>query len=212
MVVIASLFLPSTLDLADRFDDPSFFEQSCHDVDADPAVVADIAERMGRPADVRHWLTIAAENGDTDAMLQLIEEYDHGDLQRCWTWVYLSQLVGTDLSQDAHYAINEDGSDYDDDVGGPLYVAGRDGVDLEPLAPEQDTTARLAAQKLFEQIEPGQSIGIFIGPEGGFTPEEIELAMNHQVQPITLGKRILRTETAGMAVLSVLMFQLEGRE
>lgn len=79
MVVIASLFLPSTLDLADRFDDPSFFEQSCHDVDADPAVVADIAERMGRPADVRHWLTIAAENGDTDAMLQLIEEYDHGD-------------------------------------------------------------------------------------------------------------------------------------
>ena len=145
MVVIASLFLPSTLDLADRFDDPSFFEQSRHYVDADPAVVADIAERMGRPADVRHWLTIAAENGDTDAMLQLIEEYDHGDLQRCWTWVYLSQLVGTDLSQDAHYAINEDGSDYDDDVGGPLYVAGRDGVDLAPLAPAQDAIAQLAA-------------------------------------------------------------------
>jgi hypothetical protein len=141
------------LDLADRFDDPSFFEQSCHDVDADPAAVADIAERMGRPADVRHWLTIAAENGDTDAMLQLIEEYDHGDLQRCWTWVYLSQLVGTDLSQDAHYAINEDGSDYDDDVGGPLYVAGRDGVDLAPLAPAQDAIAKLAAHRLFKQIE-----------------------------------------------------------
>jgi hypothetical protein len=52
-----------------------------------------------------------------------------------------------------HYAINEDGSDYDDDVGGPAYVAGRDGVDLEPLDPAQDATARLAAQKLFEQIE-----------------------------------------------------------
>ena len=51
------------------------------------------------------------------------------------------------------YAINEDGSDYDDDVGGPAYVAGRDGVDLEPLAPAQDAAARLAAQKLFEQIE-----------------------------------------------------------
>ena len=141
------------LDLADRFEDPSFFEQSCHDVDADPAAVADIAERMGRPADVRHWLTIAAENGDTDAMLQLIEEYDHGDLQRCWTWVYLSQLVGTDLSQDAHYAINEDGSDYDDDVGGTVYVAGRDGVDLVPLAPGQDAIAKLAAHRLFKQIE-----------------------------------------------------------
>ena len=67
-------------------------------------------------------------------------------------------------------------------------------------------------KKLYEQIEPGQSIGIFIGPEGGFTPEEIELAMNHQVQPITLGKRILRTETAGMTVLSILMFLLEGKE
>ena len=141
------------LDLAERFDDPSFFEQPRHDVDADPAAVAAIAERMGRPADVRHWLTLAAESGDTEAMLQLIEEYDHGDLQRCWTWAYLSRLVGTDLTQDAHYAINEDGSDYDDDVGGPAYVAGRDGVDLEPLDPAQDATARLAAQKLFEQIE-----------------------------------------------------------
>ena len=55
--------------------------------------------------------------------------------------------------QGRYYAINEDGSDYDDDVGGPAYVAGRDGVDLEPLAPAQDAAARLAAQKLFEQIE-----------------------------------------------------------
>jgi len=141
------------LDLADRFDDPSFFEQSRHDVDADPAAIAAIAERMGRTSDAKHWLTLAAERGDTDAMLQLIEEHDQGDLQRCWTWVYLSQLVGTDLTRDAHYAINEDGSDYDDDVGGPAYVAGRDGVDLEPLAPAQDAAARLAAQKLFDQIE-----------------------------------------------------------
>lgn len=112
-----------------------------------------IAERMGRTSDAKHWLTLAAESGDTDAMLQLIKEYDHADLQRCWTWVYLSRLVGTDLTRDAHYAINEGGSDYDDDVGGPAYVAGRDGVDLEPLSAEQDATARLAAQKLFEPIE-----------------------------------------------------------
>ena len=86
-------------------------------------------------------------------MLRLIEEYDHGDLARSWTWVYLSRLVGTDLSKDDHSAINEDGSEYDDDVGGPAYVAGRAGVDLEPLAPAQDAAARLAAQKLFDQIE-----------------------------------------------------------
>jgi TPR repeat protein len=105
-----------------------------HDVGADPSAVAEIAERLGRVADAKHWLTVAAESGDTDAMLRLIEEHDQGDLARCWTWVYLSRLVGTDLSKDAHYAINEDGSEYDDDVGGPAYAAGRDGVDLESIS------------------------------------------------------------------------------
>ena len=67
-------------------------------------------------------------------------------------------------------------------------------------------------KQIFETIQPGKSIGIFIGPEGGFDEAEIALAQENGISPITLGKRILRTETAGMAVLSVLMFQLEGRE
>ncbi|MBL0419794.1 hypothetical protein JI739_05470 [Ramlibacter sp. AW1] len=141
------------LDLAERFGDPSFFEQPHHDVGADPSAVAEIAERLGRVTDAKHWLTVAAESGDTDAMLRLIEEHDQSDLARCWTWVYLSRLVGTDLSKDAHYAINEDGSEYDDDVGGAAYVAGRDGVDLDPLSAEQDAAAKKAAQDLFERIQ-----------------------------------------------------------
>ena len=67
-------------------------------------------------------------------------------------------------------------------------------------------------KQIFDTIQPGKSIGIFIGPEGGFDEGEIALAQEKGISPITLGKRILRTETAGMAVLSVLMFQLEGRE
>ena len=62
---------------------------------------------------------------------------------------------------------------------------------------------------LLSEIRPGQSIGIFIGPEGGFEEKEIEAAIDAGVSTITLGKRILRTETAGLAILSVLMFQLE---
>lgn len=62
---------------------------------------------------------------------------------------------------------------------------------------------------LLGQIQPGQSVGIFIGPEGGFAPEEVEDALKAQVHPITLGKRILRTETAGMTMLSILMYLLE---
>lgn len=145
------------LDLAERFDDPSFFEQPRSDIDADPAVIAAIAEGMGRTADAKYWLTVAARGGDTDAMLQLIEEHDRANQLRCWTWVYLAQLLGTDLTStdmasDVYYAINENGSDYDDDVGGPAWVAGRDGINLVPLSAEQDAIAREVAQDLFELL------------------------------------------------------------
>lgn len=66
-------------------------------------------------------------------------------------------------------------------------------------------------RKLIAGIEPGQSVGIFIGPEGGFEEYEVELAQENGVLPITLGKRILRTETAGMTLLAALMLQLDGR-
>ena len=60
------------------------------------------------------------------------------------------------------------------------------------------------------QIKRGGRIGIFIGPEGGFEKEEVDRALEQGAEVITLGKRILRTETAGLAALAVLMFHLEG--
>lgn len=54
-----------------------------------------------------------------------------------------------------------------------------------------------------------ESVGIFIGPEGGFEEKEVEQAIANGMEPITLGKRILRTETAGMALLSIMMFQMQ---
>lgn len=67
-------------------------------------------------------------------------------------------------------------------------------------------------RELIEAIKPGQKIGFFIGPEGGFEEMEIALAVEAGAKPITLGKRILRTETAGFTVLSILMYHLEGRD
>ena len=64
-------------------------------------------------------------------------------------------------------------------------------------------------RKILDGIRPGQSVGIFIGPEGGFEKEEVSRAVEAGAMPITLGKRILRTETAGIAVLSILMYRLE---
>lgn len=64
-------------------------------------------------------------------------------------------------------------------------------------------------KELIGAICPGESVAVFIGPEGGFEESEVAEALAAGIEPITLGKRILRTETAGLAVLSWLMYHLE---
>lgn len=64
-------------------------------------------------------------------------------------------------------------------------------------------------RKRLQEVKEKRSVGIFIGPEGGFEEEEVSLAGEAGAYPITLGKRILRTETAGLYLLSVLGFLLE---
>lgn len=63
--------------------------------------------------------------------------------------------------------------------------------------------------ELIGSLRPGQEIAVFIGPEGGFEEGEIALAEEKGLAPITLGKRILRTETAGLTILSWIMYVLE---
>lgn len=77
------------------------------------------------------------------------------------------------------------------------------------LIPYENAKGMEDTKKAIEAIKPHTSIGIFIGPEGGFDEAEISLAISNGVLPVTLGKRILRTETAGLAALSVIMFHLE---
>ena len=64
-------------------------------------------------------------------------------------------------------------------------------------------------REIIGSLKPGQKIAVFIGPEGGFDESEIREALESGVEPITLGKRILRTETAGLTVMSWIMYQLE---
>lgn len=64
-------------------------------------------------------------------------------------------------------------------------------------------------RRIMGGMKPGQSIGIFIGPEGGFEEKEIAAAKEAGALPVTLGRRILRTETAGLATLSMLVYNLE---
>lgn len=65
-------------------------------------------------------------------------------------------------------------------------------------------------KEIIESVKAGESVAVFIGPEGGFEESEIQEALAAEIEPVTLGRRILRTETAGMTVLSWLMYHLES--
>ncbi len=78
-----------------------------------------------------------------------------------------------------------------------------------PLIPyEQEKGMQTLAETMLSFL-PGRSIGVFIGPEGGFDRLEAKHAMNRGVVPVSLGKRILRAETAAVAALSIVMIRLE---
>lgn len=78
------------------------------------------------------------------------------------------------------------------------------------LIPYELSSGMKKTKDKIKEIGKGQKIAIFIGPEGGFTEEEIAMAIEKEIEPITLGRRILRTETAGLTVLSWLMYHLES--
>lgn len=77
------------------------------------------------------------------------------------------------------------------------------------LIPYERAEHMAKTRQVMGEIRPGQSVGIFIGPEGGFEESEVEEAVAAGAKAITLGKRILRTETAGLAVMAMLGYLLE---
>lgn len=77
------------------------------------------------------------------------------------------------------------------------------------LVPYECAEGMEQTRAILNSVQPGMSVAILIGPEGGFEESEIAYAREKGIRPITLGHRILRTETAGLAVLSSLMLQLD---
>lgn len=77
------------------------------------------------------------------------------------------------------------------------------------IIPYENAEGISYAREVVSKAAHCKTLGIFIGPEGGFAKEEVDLAMGIGAKCITLGNRILRTETAGLAILSILMFTLE---
>lgn len=79
------------------------------------------------------------------------------------------------------------------------------------LIPYENYKDMAKTREVIQRIAPGMSVGIFIGPEGGFEQSEVDQACNVSSNAflISLGSRILRTETAPLMLLSVLLFNLE---
>lgn len=77
------------------------------------------------------------------------------------------------------------------------------------LVPYECAEGMAATKQAFSQIKPGMSVGILIGPEGGFNEKEIEDALNVGGKVISLGKRILRTETAAITAVGACMLYAE---
>lgn len=74
---------------------------------------------------------------------------------------------------------------------------------------EEENTLKAEIQKYKEQKEKNNKIAIIVGPEGGLAKEEVEAIKENGGKVITLGKRVLRTETAPLVMATILLYELE---
>ena len=80
------------------------------------------------------------------------------------------------------------------------------------LLPYEDARGMAGTKEALDAIKPGMRVGILVGPEGGFDPKEVELAMQAGARVISLGKRILRAETAAVTAVAMGMLHVELSE
>ena len=85
-----------------------------------------------------------------------------------------------------------------------------EGLDRILIPYENQSGIDTMRKALEETGEDTRSIAVFSGPEGGFDESESLLAKEQGAVPVSLGRRILRTETAGLAILSLFMMKAEG--
>lgn len=145
------------VDAAEEFEDPAFLKAISRAALRDPLRASQVAAELGCVDQAADWCAMAAQRGDIEAVRQMIEIFDRGDLLRCWTWLHFARQLGTDVTQDDYRLVNEDGSEYDDDVGGPGFPLGVDGINLPILDEQQEALALSEAQAMAQHLknQPG---------------------------------------------------------
>ena len=172
-------------EFAEAFEDSAIFalaERSSGPVDAMQMTRG--AAALGDNESAHRWLRIAAkegsseatemlarggdqwairelaESGDIDSIRTMAEIASETDLEEAWMWQHLANLLGTDLTRSNMRAYHEGGEradeEYDDDFGGPVYVAGDEGLSLPALDAIRSHMAQELARAIFEKI-PTQS-------------------------------------------------------
>ena len=80
------------------------------------------------------------------------------------------------------------------------------------LVPYESKDGMKSTKDALSKIKDGMSVGIFIGPEGGFDEKEISIATKSGGEIVSLGKRILRTETAALTAVGMCMLYTEMKD
>ena len=85
-------------------------------------------------------------------------------------------------------------------------VSRRAGLKLLPWEEESEVSLR-GVLRAEASSGPEAAVHLFVGPEGGFSQDEVELAQGHGLLPVTLGRRILRAETAGLVAATAVLYE-----
>ncbi|WP_313478834.1 hypothetical protein [Stutzerimonas kunmingensis] len=166
-------FDEATVDLAEKTGDPALLSRAfALSSFNDPMRIADLAAECGQPAMSKHWCIQAAKQGDLQAMRHLIDHIDSENIFQGWVWVFLSEMLGRDLRNSSMRAYHDGGmyadQEYDDDQGGPLYVDGDEGVELEPISSADEAEAKKLAAELFRNIGAKDAFGMMDSTTGSF--------------------------------------------
>lgn len=89
-------------------------------------------------------------------------------------------------------------------------VAAAEGLSHDRALMAWETAAGPSIRAALQQGERPHDVGLYIGPEGGYDETEVEEAAGYGVIPVTLGPRILRTETAAVVASALILHELGG--
>ncbi|MCZ8064169.1 hypothetical protein [Silanimonas sp.] len=141
------------IDAALLFDDPEWLAECDPELLLAPMTALEALDHHGRHDLASKACRRAALGGDPEAIELMIAEYDAGSAVRAWGWIYFAEARHIQLEglEPRAYAVHENGSIYDDDIGGPMYAVEDEGLRPDPLEPSEDAQAREFAARLVEE-------------------------------------------------------------